>query len=129
MPIASLEEILTSRGIVMQDDLPVFDFTVRTDYSASVLVLLGMAEQYREFVEEEGIPLPSTFGHYLISASSSTNVLRRGQNGVGSGGQLQQLREVVKAIQPSSLFVVTVPSLARFLRIVPYRSVLLKVAS
>lgn len=60
--VASIEEILKSREIVKSEDLPAFDFAVRTDYRASAAALQDMAEQYRKFAEEEGIQLPPDFG-------------------------------------------------------------------
>lgn len=62
--IASIEEILKSREIVKAEDLPAFDYAVRTDFRATAVTFHGMAEQYRRFAGEVGIQLPRTFGQF-----------------------------------------------------------------
>jgi hypothetical protein len=57
--IATVEEILKSKGIITADDLPAFDFAVRTDRDATALAFQGTVGQYRRFAEELGIELPA----------------------------------------------------------------------
>jgi len=59
--IATLEEILKSKSIIVPDDLPAFDFAVMIDARARDTAFQGTAEQYRRFAEELGIGLPEEF--------------------------------------------------------------------